>query len=162
MATIKIDDIIPGTIVNKVYIVTSGEYSDYGVVAAFNTEEQAKLYCAIHENSLDCPDILELEIENVENAGVPVMLYWIVRITENGSILSKESRYTIKNRTSVICKGRDAWRNTTVYEVCFTVSEGKSVDVIDKIARDRLAKYKYQKLVDEMEQLKTQMINESE
>lgn len=150
METVKIDDMLPVTISKKVFIVTSGEYSDYSVVAAFNTEEQAKLYCAIHENSLDCPDILELEIESVESAGVPIMLYWIVRITENGSILSKQSRYTIKNRNSVICKGRDAWRNTTVYEVCFTVSEGKSVDVIDKIARDRLAKYKYQKLVDEM------------
>lgn len=162
MATAKIDDLIPATMVNKVYIVTSGEYSDYGVVAAFNTEEHAKLYCAIHENSLDCPDILELEIENVENAGVPVMIYWIVHITDNGSILSKQSRYTIKNRNSVVCKGRDAWRNITFYEVCFTVAEGKSDDVIDKIARDRLAKYKYQKLVDEMEELKTNMINETE
>lgn len=157
MATVKIDDLIPATIANNVYIVTSGEYSDYGVVAAFETEEQAKLYCAIHENYLECPGILELAIENVEDAGIPVMLYWIVRITEDGSILSKQSRYTIQNRNSVVCKGRDSRRRVTVYEVCFTVAEEKSVDVIDKIARDRVAKYRYEQLEKEMLGLKEQI-----
>lgn len=162
MATVRIDDLIPATINNMVYIVTSGEYSDYSVVAAFNTEKQAKLYCAIHENSLDCPDILELEIQNIENAGVPVMLYWIVRISDDGRILSTQSRYTTKNRNSVVCKGRDTWKNIIVYEVCFTVAEEKGVDVIEKIARDRLAKYKYNKLVEEMHELESQMTEETE
>lgn len=162
METAKTDDLIHGTVGNKVYIVTSGEYSDYGVVAAFNTEEQAKLYCAIHENSLDCPGILELEIENVENAGVPVMLYWVVRISDDGRILSKQSRYTIKDKNSVVCKGRASWGNITIYEVCFTVAEEKGVDVIDKIARDRLAKYKYNKLVEEMHELKSCISDKTE
>lgn len=145
-----------------VYIVTSGEYSDYSIVAACETETQAKIYCAIHEDSLDCPQIVELETEDVGTSRAPVMMHWIVNISSDGQILSKQSRYTIKNRDSVICKGRDGWRNFIVYEVCFTVSEGKGDDVIEKIARDRLAKYKYQKLVDEMEELKTHMINETE
>lgn len=145
-----------------VYIVTSGEYSDYSVVTACETEEQAKRYCAIHEDSLDCPEILELETEKMDNPTTPVMMYWRVNISSDGKILHKESRYTVKNRSSVTCKGRDGWRNITVYEVCFTVAEGKGDDVIDKIARDRLAKYKYQKLVDEMEELKTHMINDTE
>ena len=145
-----------------VYIVTSGTYSDYSVVTACETEEQAKLYCAIHENSLDDPTILELETEKMDNSSTPVLMYWIVRITRDGRILYKQSRYTTKNRSSVTSKGRDLWRNITVYEVCFTVAEGKGDDVIDKIARDRLAKYKYQKLVDEMEELKTHMIDETE
>ena len=131
-----------------VYIVTSGEYSDYSIVAAFETEDQAKLYCAIHENSLEYPNIVELETETVENTDAPVMIYWIVKISDDGRILSKQSSYTIKNRNSVVCKGRDGWRNITVYEVCFTVAEEKGIDVIDKIARDRLAKYKYNKLVE--------------
>lgn len=145
-----------------VYIVTSGEYSDYSIVAAFETEDQAKLYCAIHENALYCPDIVELETETVENTNGPAMIYWIVKISDDGRILSKQSRYTTKNRNSVVCKGRDGWRNITVYEVCFTVAEEKGIDVIDKIARDRLAKYKYNKLVEEMRELEARMIEETE
>lgn len=33
----------------KIYIVTSGEYSDYGIDAVFTDKKQAELYCAVHK-----------------------------------------------------------------------------------------------------------------
>lgn len=33
---------------DKVYIVVSGEYSDYGINAVFNNLKSAELYCALH------------------------------------------------------------------------------------------------------------------
>lgn len=35
----------------KVYIVTSGTYSDYGIAEVFTDETQARLYCATHNNN---------------------------------------------------------------------------------------------------------------
>lgn len=32
----------------KIYVITSGEYSDYGIVAVFTDFEKAKLFCAAH------------------------------------------------------------------------------------------------------------------
>lgn len=31
---------------SKIYVVTAGEYSDYGICAVFSTREQAEKYCA--------------------------------------------------------------------------------------------------------------------
>lgn len=35
--------------VNKVYIVTEGEYSDYHICAVFATRAEAETYCAVHD-----------------------------------------------------------------------------------------------------------------
>ena len=42
-----------------VFVVTSGEYSDFHISAIFSDKEQAELYCAVHERELDGVDIEE-------------------------------------------------------------------------------------------------------
>jgi len=36
---------------SNVYVVTSGEYSDYGIAAIFSTEEKAKEFCRVHNTN---------------------------------------------------------------------------------------------------------------
>lgn len=35
----------------KIYVVTQGDYSDYGIEAVFSTEEKAKAYCRLHNTN---------------------------------------------------------------------------------------------------------------
>lgn len=41
----------------RIYVVTSGEYSDYGINAVFTNEEKANLYCAGHYDEYAPPMI---------------------------------------------------------------------------------------------------------
>jgi len=36
---------------DKVYVVTQGEYSDYGIVAVFSAKEKAQEYCRVHNTN---------------------------------------------------------------------------------------------------------------
>ena len=47
-----------------VYVVTSGQYSDYGIVAIFSTKKQAKKY--LNESGLDKKDYSSGRIEEYE------------------------------------------------------------------------------------------------
>ena len=43
----------------KVYVVTTGEYSDYGIDAVFAEEKKAMLYCAVR--NIKSPDSFRIE-----------------------------------------------------------------------------------------------------
>lgn len=43
----------------KVYVVTTGEYSDYGIDAVFLEEKKAMLYCAVR--NIKSPDSFKIE-----------------------------------------------------------------------------------------------------
>ena len=72
---------------NKVYIVTCGEYSDYGIAAVYSTKEQAEEYVDCHgtdfrveEHDIDTP------VEKKES------IWEVVINTETGNIRSCEPR----------------------------------------------------------------------
>ena len=51
----------------KIYVVTSGEYSDYGINALFSTKELAQLYMdKFNEPFSGYNDIMECEVDEME------------------------------------------------------------------------------------------------
>lgn len=54
----------------KVYVVTSGVYSDYRINCVFATREAAEKYCATWEYKYDEPRIEEYELEDGSNIEV--------------------------------------------------------------------------------------------
>lgn len=49
---------------NKVYVVTKGEYSDYGIERIFSTREAAEKYCATDKDEYYSPMIEEWDLED--------------------------------------------------------------------------------------------------
>lgn len=49
---------------NKVYVITRGEYSDYGIERIFSTREAAEKYCAVDKDNYDSPMIEEWDLED--------------------------------------------------------------------------------------------------
>ena len=160
MAEIKLADLVEPTVIDnqKVYILTDGTYSDYHIVAVFHTQEEAETFAAMHQRDFECPEIEEWAISTVENVNRPVMTYWEIRIYEDGTVRDRESSYTF-DVPSTVTSIETGTRNP-LYLVKFSVPKGTVIEQVDKIARDRLAKYRYERLEQEMIALKQQMIKE--
>jgi len=57
----------------KVYIVTIGSYSDYSIDSVFSTVELAETYRSkLEVSGADCPQILEMELDELENISAVV------------------------------------------------------------------------------------------
>ena len=52
----------------KIYVVTSGGYSDYGIDAVFVNKEKAKLYCKVHKDS--CIEEYDTNDDNINNNSI--------------------------------------------------------------------------------------------
>lgn len=67
----------------KVYLVTSGAYSDYGVRAVFTDRKTAELYCAVRDSrnteTYDFHDIEEWETIDacIEGNGKEIRCVWV-------------------------------------------------------------------------------------
>lgn len=140
----------------KVYILMDGMYSDSHIVAVFRSEEDAEVYAAMHRRELECPEIREWEISTVQSSHSVVSTCWEIWIHEDGTIANRISSYAFGTVNTVTLRDR---RNAE-YRVTFTVPKGTTIEQVDKIARDRLAKYRYERLEQEMIALKQQMIKE--
>lgn len=54
----------------EIYVVTSGEYSDYGIVKIFENIEDAEQFCAIHnDNMKPYNNAYRLEIHSLSDYG---------------------------------------------------------------------------------------------
>lgn len=85
----------------KVYIVTDGCYSDYGIEAVFTDDKKAKLYCAAHES-----DDMRIEEYDTENNEIitekPVLKCWHVPVDESGPYFyNLQCRYTFQKYKKV-------------------------------------------------------------
>lgn len=73
----------------KVYIVTAGDYSDYGIRAVFSTRELAEAFIAKYGNSLgdwgDTPVIEEWTLDDPRAIGDHMMQYR-VSLARNGDV----------------------------------------------------------------------------
>lgn len=75
---------------SKVYIVTSGDYSSYRILAVFSTRKMAKAYCDLynragHYNKADYePWDLDGEQELVQSGG----LWWTVAFDGGGDVIN--------------------------------------------------------------------------
>lgn len=98
---------------NKVYVVTRGEYSDYGIEAIFTNREAAEKYCAVHPNIYgDEPMIEEWDIsEGTEIECEKVYRAIFFSMDDRGRLDSIEMKYSIEPFALDICKDRheDDW-----------------------------------------------------
>jgi hypothetical protein len=100
----------------KVYIVTTGEYSDYRVIAAYSTREGADRCVAAAMGS----EVEEYDLDPFATELRDGWLMWEVRMTRNGHVTSARPvggvptvkwslNFDVENRmyTSVIAKDRE-------------------------------------------------------
>ena len=128
----------------RVYVCTSGEYSDYHIDAIFTDYEQAELYQATHERTLENPYIEEWETDEVKfESCVPVKNLWIASIRNDGSVSYIFSRLTIENRKEAEpfskCFGRTSIDGHRVF---MTLDKDITKEKALKIIFDYLAKWK--------------------
>ena len=128
----------------KVYIVTSGEYSDYSIRRVFTDKERAELYCAMHEEEYYDPYIAEeWETDDVEiDTAKPYMRRWDANISPSGRVTWIDGRCTFNERNA-ITKNR-SYNGSWFYTVIATLDKGKTEDEAKKIILDRLAAWKYE------------------
>lgn len=126
----------------KIYIVTEGSYSDYHIEAVFTDREQAKLYCASHNDF--CVDY---EIEEWE--AVEIKLDSSLEICERWhGIFDFEGHFVNCYNCGLSLKkpiklDSHTWRRVE-YHVTVYVPEGTDKDKVQKIMCDVFAQWKYE------------------
>ena len=127
----------------KVYVVTSGEYSDYSIDAVFIDEEKAKLYCAIHERDYPIIEKFDTDDVKIESDNI-VKRLWEVDMYENGTVIHCKDRYTFKsvNNISHIPSRHDFYKG--YYQITITLDKDISREKAFKIIHDKIATWKYE------------------
>ena len=118
----------------KVYIVTSGTYSDYHIDAVFDNEETAQNWCVLH-----LPDDGKIEVfdtqEHKTNGIAPVVFKkWHVYVDTNGVFALSAPTFTSKPCFVV--------KSST--EIIATTSRYTDDKTAKKIIWDKLAEWKYE------------------
>ena len=117
---------------DKVYVVTSGCYSDYGIERVFDSLDKAEKFCSSHNNFAWGEK--HIEVYKL-NGGMCDEDLYIAKVDADGKVLSKErngevslfSSYSISDKVIYCVKG----------------ASHKNYDHAIKSARDNLAKLKY-------------------
>lgn len=110
----------------KVYVCTSGIYSDYGIEAVFSTEEKAKEYCLTV--SYD-PDYIEYEID------VPFEIFDYIDVKMDKSGEHSDTATRGKNREKTINPIQliDHHKNSrTMSSRVYTTDEKKAIKVTNE------------------------------
>ena len=123
-----------------IYIVTQGEYSNYHIEAVFTTREQAKLYCATHNDVWGECEIEEWEADEIKlDSSQEVCEKWkgvfdfeghFVRLYNCGLSLRKPVKLDMST-----------WRRVEYY-VTVCVAEGTDKDKVKKIMCDFFAQHR--------------------
>lgn len=127
--------------IEKVYIVTSGEYSSYGIDAVFLDKEQAEMFCATHNSENFCGYMVEEygigkiygELKYHKNIRV--------NFTPDGHIIHIVSFFSCKNIPTEYIKSL-AYNN--VHTLKFSVHKDATKEEIKKMAYDLRAKFLYE------------------
>lgn len=139
---------------NKVYVVTRGDYSDYHIEAVFPTRDSAERWCAVHwkDNSYDYPIIEEYDLEQpdiLDDTKVYYAIFFVYNDKYEKSIYgpSKPS-YGIHLGTAPfetdICRnrGESYWKYEGISGYIPIKSEDINEDAALKIIYDHIAKFK--------------------
>ena len=128
----------------KVFICTSGEYSEYHIDAVFTDEKQAKLFCAAHSDDFYSPIIEEWETDEVKlDTTLELCEKWVANFDSEGyrkNILKLGYAFKCPNSVS-----ESHWRRTE-YFVYVYLPEGTPEEKAKKIVCDYFAKWKYEKM----------------
>lgn len=138
----------------QVYVVTSGEYSDYGINRIFLDQDLAEAYCAAHHNDSpygeDRPQIEVWEISDSSDIEVDAVYkalwfsYSMSNYKSSNPIMSWEMEYNTSPFESKIDEIHDCGHYISGYiPVNKTISDREEAI---KIISDTVAKYKAEKL----------------
>jgi hypothetical protein len=120
----------------KIYIVTSGEYSDYRIEAVFTTKEKAVSYVEQHGTYYNIEEYdLDEEVEK------KTQLWNIVFCVEDGKL--HDATPTSYNRNELVdtCSIFDTFNMKKETYICFYI-DADSMDRAVKIARERFGAVK--------------------
>ena len=131
----------------KIYIVTSGEYSDYHINAVFSTKEEAEKYCALNnkagDNWTDC-EIEEWDTQDYKIEGeVPVYYLYRFAIKEKSLAAIDKCKYMqclcVSERSNSFIEFLNKWGQDGVR---FSIYLNKpDMEKARKIAKELLAKH---------------------
>lgn len=129
----------------KIYIVTSGEYSDYGIRAVFTDQRKAELYCALHESKFDHHMVEEWETEYVvTKTNAKVMKIVDARVDNDGSIYINDRVFTFEKNFEPTVRLKYDYFSSEYYSVEVLLEADASEEKEKKIVFDTLAKWKYE------------------
>lgn len=127
----------------KVYIVTSGSYSDYTIEAVFIDEDKAGVYQALHfpnDGSVKIFDTDEFQVET----SIPVYREWFGTIEVDGEIeVRKYNSFSVHPMFKIMYPGI-LIANKRKYRVRFTTNKNADEEAARKILSDKLAEWEYE------------------
>lgn len=121
----------------KIYVVTSGEYSDYHICAVFSAKEKAVDYVEQHGTRYD------IEEYNVDEEVVKETQLWSVEFSVEDGELNEASPIS-RNRDTVVdtCSIFDGFDGKEKYHYIRFYIDADSMDRAVKIARERFVAIK--------------------
>lgn len=144
----------------EIYVVTSGEYSDYGIVKIFENIEDAERFCAIQNDDMKpYGDVYRLEIYPLSGYGEEekIQTYKALscRVIEYGDtipstvkIMDIETKFSKKPFNKSI-KRIDYWIGACEYSGVIPVNKAYDIyeqqEIVEKIIRDEFYKWKAEK-----------------
>lgn len=124
----------------KIYIVTSGEYSGYGIEAVFTDKKQAELYCAVHKYCrVEEYDADREHLEGEVHYGIIARDYYRYPLACEFFYSSKPINPTVRINPQTGLAAHDE------YIIPVNKSYDEKYDAMKKVARDYIAKYKAEK-----------------
>lgn len=144
----------------EIYVVTSGEYSDYGIVKIFENIEDAEQFCAIHNDNMKpyddgyCLEIYPLsgygeeeKIQTYKALSCRVIEYNDT-IPSTVKIIDIETKFS-KKPFNKSFKYEDSWYGACEYSGVVPVNKTYDIyedrEIVEKIIRDEFYKCKAEK-----------------
>ena len=123
---------------DKVYIVTAGTYSDYGIQKVFDSLDKAQNYCMVHEDFVW--GSMHIEVYKI-NDGLTKDNLFVAKVDDEGKVLEKERKKEVYSMSGYYYKSDK--------EIHFVKGVSyKDYDHAIKSARDNLTKLKYRLEID--------------
>lgn len=137
---------------NKVYIVTSGDYSDYHIDAVFSTKQGAEKYCALKntcDRYSDFYNIEEYDIDDMNASNTKVVYAFLIEPSNPPTV--EATYYISEDRANAFKEKALRWQKSgdilqdyySIDRYVFLAEENP--DKAIKIVLDRVAKAKAEK-----------------
>lgn len=145
----------------KVYVITSGEYSDYHICAVCSTRERAEELRPLYSDRWDIAEIEEYEMDKAPNDAdrrIPVYMVKINRWVEQGVVTDSKlqpsesvdlismdrecdrDKYTLPGFMNYWPRSGDRKSGSLDFKVYIRTDVAENEEKALKIARDRFAK----------------------
>lgn len=131
----------------KIYVITSGCYSDYHIDAVTDDKDRAEFLKLKFSDEYDEANIEEYDTDEYRVEGMPNQLYWKVRVYKGSKpiirpMLSGEVKFVVYNT--------HIGASVSYCVLCEAVVIAKTKEQALEIVRDKYAKYLAEKLEFEM------------